>query len=319
MSKKLTLEDFLSKSKSIHGTKYDYSNTVIETATDKVDITCPEHGAFQQQANVHYGGSGCPKCAKNIKIPVDELKVILSAVHGGKYQYPFTSYKNNKDKISIECSEHGVFDQAISDHKAGKGCFKCAKKATGKKKRTHADQFFKKCFDKHGDKYNYSLAKYRTNRDELIIICPEHGVFKQKAANHLKSGCLKCGKQLSGWRRSDFIKLSTTYHDGSSNLYIVRLSKDSEVFYKVGISNHTTSHRFRGSNTPYNIEEVKLIRSNAGFIWDMEKQVHKLLRKFKYKPKIEFDGHTECFSEIPKEVYRLLDRFNKTNQLQLIA
>lgn len=38
----------------------------------------------------------------------------------------------------------------------------------------------------HNNKYDYSLMKYRTNRDKIKIICPIHGIFEQRLDAHKK-------------------------------------------------------------------------------------------------------------------------------------
>ena len=55
-------EEFIEKSKAIHGDIYDYSKTRYERAHGKVTIICSKHKEFKQEANVHLMGSGCPKC-----------------------------------------------------------------------------------------------------------------------------------------------------------------------------------------------------------------------------------------------------------------
>ena len=60
---KITTEDFIAKSKEIHGNKYDYSKACYKTCDTKVCIICPEHGEFWQTPSNHINGSGCPKCA----------------------------------------------------------------------------------------------------------------------------------------------------------------------------------------------------------------------------------------------------------------
>lgn len=310
MSEKLTINLFLEKAKAAHGGKYDYSKVVINGAAEKVTIICSEHGEFMQQANVHYNGSGCHKCANNTKIPVNDLKRQLSIIHNYKYEYLFDCYQNNKDKVEISCTVHGSFFQNISDHKAGKGCDKCAKDATGKKKRLHSEVFFDRCNQQHKFKYDYSLSIYKTAREKIKIICPEHGEFEQIAGIHLRSGCLKCGKGLTGWSRSDFIELSQTFHDGRSNIYIVEMANNCEKFFKIGISNHPVGHRFRGKSLPYRLKEILVSRNEAGVVWDAERQIKAILRKYKYKPESEFDGHTECFTHISDEVVDLLKRLN---------
>lgn len=43
-SNKLTTEQFISKAKSIHGDKFDYSKTKYVNSETKVCIACPTHG-----------------------------------------------------------------------------------------------------------------------------------------------------------------------------------------------------------------------------------------------------------------------------------
>jgi len=59
---KLTQEEFINKSKLIHGDKYDYSKVYYKTNKNKVVIICSEHGEFSQSPSHHTMGSGCPTC-----------------------------------------------------------------------------------------------------------------------------------------------------------------------------------------------------------------------------------------------------------------
>jgi hypothetical protein len=58
---------FISKAINIHGRKYGYSEVTYSTMSQLVTIICDIHGEFKQTAKVHLNGSGCPKCARNIK------------------------------------------------------------------------------------------------------------------------------------------------------------------------------------------------------------------------------------------------------------
>jgi len=61
-NKKLTTEEFIEKSKSIHGDKYDYSKVEYVNNATNVIITCKKHGDFKQLPSVHLYGGGCPIC-----------------------------------------------------------------------------------------------------------------------------------------------------------------------------------------------------------------------------------------------------------------
>ena len=59
----LTTETFIQKSIEINGDKYDYSKTIYVKGSDKVIITCKEHGDFLQQGIAHIKlKQGCPTC-----------------------------------------------------------------------------------------------------------------------------------------------------------------------------------------------------------------------------------------------------------------
>ena len=60
-----TTEQFIADAKSVHGDKYDYSKTKYIQAHERVTITCPKHGDFSQEPNVHLKGFGCPKCSQS--------------------------------------------------------------------------------------------------------------------------------------------------------------------------------------------------------------------------------------------------------------
>lgn len=65
-SAKYPNECFKIKAQKIHGDKYDYSKINYVNAIENIDIICNIHGVFNQQANSHLQGSGCPECAKYI-------------------------------------------------------------------------------------------------------------------------------------------------------------------------------------------------------------------------------------------------------------
>lgn len=57
-----TKYDFIKKSKSIHGDKYDYSLVDYINNSTKVKIICPDHGIFLQRPKQHIRGENCPQC-----------------------------------------------------------------------------------------------------------------------------------------------------------------------------------------------------------------------------------------------------------------
>jgi hypothetical protein len=58
-------EDFVIKSKKIHGNKYTYSKVNFISAKKHVIVTCPIHGDFKVTPNNHLRGRGCPNCSES--------------------------------------------------------------------------------------------------------------------------------------------------------------------------------------------------------------------------------------------------------------
>lgn len=61
-SRGMTTEQWIERAKSVHGDKYDYSQTVYVNQRTDVAIICPKHGAFMQKADSHIRGCGCRLC-----------------------------------------------------------------------------------------------------------------------------------------------------------------------------------------------------------------------------------------------------------------
>ena len=60
---KHSIDEFIQKSKLIHGDKYDYSKVEYINSHTKVCIICPEHGEFWQRPCCHTNlRQGCPFC-----------------------------------------------------------------------------------------------------------------------------------------------------------------------------------------------------------------------------------------------------------------
>ena len=74
---RMTTEDFIRKSKELHGNKYDYSKVNYITSRDKVCIICPEHGEFCQRPNDHLNGQGCSRCLHKSKLESEIHNVLM--------------------------------------------------------------------------------------------------------------------------------------------------------------------------------------------------------------------------------------------------
>ena len=204
MPKRSTLEDFVVKSRNVHGEKYDYSRVVYTNNRTKVCIVCPEHGEFIITPDKHISGRGCPTCtaqevSKVRRRTVADFISLARNVHGDKYDYSKVDYQGNKVKVCITCPEHGDFWQVPNSHLSGRGCPVCGRIQANKSESYSLDKFIAKARARHGDKYDYNFVEYTNSQTKVKIICPKHGVFEQTPALHLfGNGCPKCAREYVG-------------------------------------------------------------------------------------------------------------------------
>ena len=190
------LDKFIEKAQKRHGNKYDYSKVEYHGSKEKVCIICPKHGEFWQYPQDHVRGNNCPLCANENRgskqrLTKDEFIKKAQEIHGNKYDYSKVNYKNINTKITIICPIHGEFEQIGMNHILGQGCPKCVGKGLNR------DEIIEKFVSVHGNKYDYSKVVYNGMHNKVVIICPEHGEFKQTPTKHiLGQGCGKCGHMV---------------------------------------------------------------------------------------------------------------------------
>ena len=273
MSAKLTTQEFIDRARAVHGDKYGYAFSVYQSARVKVFIYCHVHGMFEQKPHNHMNGRGCTGCFGNKKH--DNYSFIQKAreVHGDKYNYSKVEYKNNYEKITINCPEHGDFEQKATSHLSGHGCAECV----GLKKNTNKS-FIEKSRKIHGDRYCYSKVAYVRSQEKVTITCPEHGDFKQMANAHL------CGQGCPGCANYGFDRTKP------ASLYILR--SDCGRYMKIGIT-HNPKQRYNKlkRDTPFSFKRIELIEGPGEQIADLEKELLSCYQQAKF---IEtFDGYTE--------------------------
>lgn len=202
MSKKLTTQEFIERAKKVHGDKYDYSKTDLNNRDEKgrVCIICLEHGEFWQLPSNHLNGQKCRKCkyeimSKKFSMKTHDFINKSMEIHGDKYDYSKTDleHRDKKGRICIICPIHGEFWQRPVYHLMGGGCKKCGIISGHKKQSYTKDEFIEKATKIHDGKYDYSKVKYIDSNTKVCIICPTHGEFLQRPADHLQGiGCEKC-------------------------------------------------------------------------------------------------------------------------------
>jgi ferredoxin-like protein FixX len=239
-NKKSNTDEFIEKSRKVHGDKYDYNQTKYIGARNKIIITCPIHGNFTQSPNSHLNGGGCPDCAiQQIKdkqrFTTDEFISMAKDIHDEYYDYSNVNYVNTQTKVQIVCPVHGVFSMSPRHHINRKqGCPECGKVKIGDTFRSNTLDFIKKSREEHGDKYDYTYVDYKKNSIPVKIICPIHGEFEQTPNTHLGgSGCPECGKesvlQARTYDNDDFIRKSKEIHGEKYDYSLVNYTVSTDI------------------------------------------------------------------------------------------
>lgn len=131
---------------------------------------------------------------------------------------------------------------------------------------------------KHGDKYDYSLVRYKNGSKKINIICKIHGVFKQRPKNHISgNGCKKCIKYK--YTDDKFILLSMKKH---SDKYLYNEVKYHNcktpviIICKIhGSFNITPDKHLQGMGCP---KCAKISRKNA---MNNKRKLHKIYQQHK--------------------------------------
>lgn len=302
---KLSLSNFLERCSIKHKNFYDYS--LIKEYKNKrqvFEIICPNHGVFKQEGGNHlYHGMGCPKCGlmirKKINNPIEEF----TKIHGDKYDYSNVIYQSIKKKIEIICKEHGLFLQTPLSHLRGSGCPKCGIKKMRTSLKKPIDLFIKECLKIHNNLYDYSKVSYDKLSDKIIIICREHGEFKQRAFSHKQGyGCIKCNKSKGEIKIENFLKNKNIYYEYNKKFETCKNKNILSFDFYIpshnlcleydGIQHHESIEYFGGDNKLSYQKNLDNIKNK----WCIENNIN-LLR-------INYNEYLEIENILKKRLYK---------------
>jgi len=171
------LQEWKKTCMQVHNGKYDYTNTMFSYLMDIIEICCPVHGIFTQNASIHANGHGCTQCGLNqIRSKVshtnDEFVTISNKIHDNKYTYK-SAYNGSRNKVIIECPIHGDFEQIAYYHLAGNGCPQCGFESVGTISVSKAEYEILDFLKELGVTTQHS---YRQLGFEIDIYSPDHKV-----------------------------------------------------------------------------------------------------------------------------------------------
>lgn len=198
-----------------------------------------------------------------MKVTTTELFVSkASIIHNNKYDYSKVNFTTSKTKVSIICPIHGEFFQTPNNHLTGYGCIKCSHITRSLTQSSTADLFIKKANIIHNNKYDYSKVQYKNSKTNVMVVCPEHGMFEITPSNHLHKtspqGCPTCGiLQRTTDRKYDidtikslFIDIHGSRYDYSKVNYVNYNTKVTITCPIHGDFKQTPAHHINGTGCP---------------------------------------------------------------------
>lgn len=178
MSKKVSLQEFVERSRIIHQGKYSYelvTNEKYSNLLSIVPIICPIHGVFEQLADNHIRGHGCGLCAKE-KPKYGRRRKVCGV---GVLDVPY-SYSTDKETQRAYSLWSGILQRCYGARKikAYQGCSIC--------KEWIFFSNFKKWFD---DPDNGYQEGYHVDKDILVkgnkIYSPQTCCFVPQEINKI--------------------------------------------------------------------------------------------------------------------------------------
>ena len=175
------------------------------------------------------------------------------------------------------------------------------------------EEFIIKSIKKHGDKFNYDFVEYINSKIKVDIVCPKHGMFKQRPNDHLTGyGCIKCQYEKTSKENKHtneiFIKKATEKHNGLYDYSLVEYDGYEKtvniICKKHGVFKQTPHNHTNGAGCPNCSEsrgerEVSRILEKLNIFFVKQKTFYDLKDKSnlyydfylpKYKLFIEYHG-----------------------------
>lgn len=240
MLKKYNREEFIQEANRIHNNFYIYEDINYVNLETKIYIECPIHGFFEKYPFVHLNSnSGCNKCAqeKKLKKSFDDFVIKANIKYNNKFDYSESVYVNFNTNIRIKCPKHEFFTQTPKTHlKSVYGCNLCRIDNVT----YNTPEFIEQSNKIHNNFYNYTKSNYIGINEKIIIICPIHQEFSQRAGAHMKGeGCIKCANDKRRMDNERFIYEAKLVHGDKYDYSKVNyINNDTKVIIVCGNKNH---------------------------------------------------------------------------------
>lgn len=122
------------------------------------------------------------------------------AIHGTKYDYSKTVYKDRHSKVTIICKIHGEFSQEAKSHTNGSGCRECGLIKQGKNRKLTTEDFINRMIKTYGEnKFDFTLTEYINTTKCVKAKCIKHDYIITKTPTSFfdkyMHPCIKCHRE----------------------------------------------------------------------------------------------------------------------------
>ena len=294
--KQMTVTSFKEKAYNLYNNHFDYSeiDDLPKGVQSNISIRCIKHNLiFKQTVHAHLKGrAGCKDClsikfSKTKEECIEELKLKpnFEMINFNKFEY-----KGDREQITVTCNICNT-DKTILYTSLKTEGFKCA--CLNTKLEQGKENFIIKAKD-YLDKHTIlNLEDYDGYLKPLLFKCNKHGIQFEQTPESISrgyKGCSKCSTENNSFDKQNYIKTHS-----QCILYLIQLSNENELFYKIGITHKSVKERF-ATLKDYKITILYELKKNSKTILDIEEHIKgTLINNYKYIPKIDFGGKTECF------------------------
>lgn len=252
----------------------------------RITLNCPSHGEWSTGFTNVMKGTRCAKCSVESRT-LKQFEIIqyvkLNAPKRVTFSRFVNEYRNNLDKLILNCSLHGEYTVSVL-HMMNSGCWckKCGRNRVTTAKRSDTNVVVNKLLSlSNFDGYKFKgFVNNRVNcKSKVVMKCPEHGNWTPSIDDFINAGsrCPGCAKHG---------------YDGNSKGYLYALRSTCGNHVKVGVTNNITK-RLKELKwcTPFGFEHIELLSFEKGnYAMLIEKAFHDNFESSNMKG---FNGATE--------------------------
>ena len=217
----------------------------------------------------------CSKCLKHK--PLDEFNKCKKSRHGVVSECSECRKKHRDSRqYVLTCSSFNCDNSFISKRTVPRRCPECRPVIT---KSSDA-------LCRYAAEFYDNMKEFQRSHGGLYLHAEKRGILNEIRGHMLPMDTL--------FSRSGFISRCDA-NEGFGTFYLLKCYDDNESFYKFGITSRDVEARYFYT-MEYQYHTIISFEAPAGFVWDLERHVQRLVADIKYSPRIRFGGSTrECF------------------------